>query len=187
MEQETNSTVLSVSVCKVCREDIKPGALICNHCKSYQDWRSNLNISSTILTLLVALVSVSGVLVAVLKDALTPKDSSLVVSYQGSNAVVLNLLVSNAGTRPGAIQGAALIIPGHDAIGLELLGAQVNATLIGPGESRLLTLIRHGSSISAAPLTDCTAVIWSTRFSGKAEPIYSANIPCSDLSGFLKG
>jgi hypothetical protein len=46
--------------CRQCRKPIPKGARLCSECKSYQDWRGYLNVSSTVLALLVALISVIG-------------------------------------------------------------------------------------------------------------------------------
>jgi hypothetical protein len=66
--------------CKVCGEAIKKVARICIHCNNYQDWRAEVNVSSTVLALLVALASVLSWAVPVITTALTPKNSDLIFS-----------------------------------------------------------------------------------------------------------
>lgn len=52
--------------CVACRLEIENGATKCVHCGSYQSWRGSIALSSTILSLLVALVSVTTVLIPTL-------------------------------------------------------------------------------------------------------------------------
>src|SRR5688500_2359672 len=44
--------------CVVCQEPIRLGATTCIHCGSSQGWQRHLSVSSTVLALLVALISV---------------------------------------------------------------------------------------------------------------------------------
>lgn len=102
------SAFVRLAPCKQCSEPIPAGAKLCRHCHSHQDWRRHLNISSTVLALLVALVSVLSAGVPVLVSALGSPASRLSLS----NAVVSNetlfLVATNTGERPAAIQGGFL-------------------------------------------------------------------------------
>lgn len=49
--------------CIACKLDIEPGAWECVHCETIQNWRRYLTLSNSVLALLVALLSVSTVLV----------------------------------------------------------------------------------------------------------------------------
>lgn len=51
--------------CWACREDLSEGQVICLKCNSWQNWQRYMNLSSSTLSLLVALVSVSTVLAGV--------------------------------------------------------------------------------------------------------------------------
>jgi predicted nucleic acid-binding Zn ribbon protein len=104
-----SETVVSPSAtdtkpCKVCGEAIKKAARVCIHCNNYQDWRADINISSTVLSLLVALLSVLTVTVPVVKDVFTPKNSNLTYSFQGATKLVATEFVTNTGTRPGIMR-----------------------------------------------------------------------------------
>ncbi len=65
------------SYCKVCKEEIRGGARICTTCGSFQDWRRFMNISSSFLALIIALISVVSLATPVLKEALRPNDASV--------------------------------------------------------------------------------------------------------------
>ena len=56
---------------------------------SYQGGLRRVGLSSTVLSLLVALVSVLTAAVPVLKDALTPKNSDITATYQGTTKVTV--------------------------------------------------------------------------------------------------
>jgi hypothetical protein len=89
--------------CKVCGEPIKKVARICINCNSYQDWRAEVSVSNTVLSLLVALFSVLTVALPAITTFLTPKNSNLIFSYEGTIGDTISLLVTNVGIRPGAV------------------------------------------------------------------------------------
>lgn len=94
--------------CRICGEDIKLAARKCVHCGSWQDWRGSIGMSATILSLLVALVSVTTALLPAMTDFLRTDDSSFRFSFQRSSKQGFAILVSNIGRRPGSV-GSALI------------------------------------------------------------------------------
>lgn len=63
--------------CILCCEQIPSGAKICTKCDAYQDWRRFFGVSGTILTLLVALVSVLAIGGPAVRNALTPNRSDV--------------------------------------------------------------------------------------------------------------
>lgn len=98
--------------CEICKEKIEYGADKCIHCDSYQGtWRRLLDFSNTILALLVALVSVSGVMIPVIFDACARKDSDVRVRFlsTSSHHDELWLLATNRGTRAAGISKVVLI------------------------------------------------------------------------------
>lgn len=126
--------------CKVCAEPIKTAARICNQCKSYQDWRSYLSMSQSVLALAIALISVMTVFLPIAKSALTPVNSNLIFSRQSEEGLIKKVLVSNLGIRPGTVNDA-YIFAYHPKGDTEFYTASlVNGNeLIRPGESELLT------------------------------------------------
>lgn len=67
----------STSPCIVCRNQIPVGALKCTECDSFQNWRRYLEFSSLALSLLVALISVSGIVIPALVKSLDPPRSKV--------------------------------------------------------------------------------------------------------------
>lgn len=85
-------------------ERLAPGATKCSHCGSFQNWRRYVSLSSVVLSLLVALISVMTVGVSVFKDVIIPKSAELdihVLRQEGD--ITFKLIISNAGDAPGLI------------------------------------------------------------------------------------
>jgi hypothetical protein len=124
--------------CKVCGETIKAVARICYHCSNYQDWRSEFNLGSAVLTSLVAVLAVLGVIVPIATTVVTPKNSELLFSYLGSTAESISVLATNNGIRPGAVRYpvALQILPSKDAkapdatVNLQVINKQGSAALV---------------------------------------------------------
>jgi hypothetical protein len=89
----TPATVSDAKPCKVCGEAIKRSARKCIHCDSYQDWHANIGMSTTVLSLLVALVAVLTPAVPVMKTTFSSKNSSLSFSLQGVDETLLVFLL----------------------------------------------------------------------------------------------
>lgn len=94
----------STKLCKFCRKRISAKSVFCVNCQHFQNWRGGLAVSSTVLALLVALVSVLGTTIPAVKAALTPKNSDLRFSIQTVGQQGLSAFISNAGIRPGTVQ-----------------------------------------------------------------------------------
>lgn len=94
--------------CSTCFEPIHPSALKCKTCGSYQDFRRHLQMGSTVLALLVALISVVALAAPIIKEAVSPRDSRLEIFFQGLSQNKAYFMVTNRGDRPGSITSAAL-------------------------------------------------------------------------------
>lgn len=70
-------------ICIACKEPILEGASICKHCGVSQSWRKHLHLSSTILALLVALLSVLSTTIPVITGALEPQDAEFNFIFEG--------------------------------------------------------------------------------------------------------
>ena len=106
--------------CKICKEDIHCDAIICTHCNSFQNWRRHLGISSSFLSILIALISVLTVFVTVVSNSTIKNDSDIDASivnwqrafmvYEGKMVQILvaNIFVTNSGKKPGAIKSISV-------------------------------------------------------------------------------
>lgn len=83
--------------CKQCRNDIPQGALLCSNCSSYQDWRGWFSVSSTVLALLTALLSVLGIATPVIINALHTPKSDAFLQTPSLDGATLRVLAVNRG------------------------------------------------------------------------------------------
>ncbi len=100
--------------CRACREEILEGARKCVHCDSYQDWRRYLNVSSSILALLVALVSVTSIMLPILGKTLRGENSKIDLIFIGIEKNFFTLVATNRGPRPGVVPYATLELTGQN-------------------------------------------------------------------------
>jgi len=192
-------------VCKICGEPISTTARKCTHCDSYQDWRGGINISNTVLSLLVALVSVLAVAIPAIHEALKAKNSELRFAFQGANTEAITIFATNSGTRPGTVQSTLTLKVSAAGKTVEVpltiqLRESSAATIIEPSQSRLLDLNppadsgpteRVLSHYFKDPISidldkaSCTIPIESNDFRTKRS---TAEIPvqCKELSGFIR-
>lgn len=107
-EEPAESGPSTLVACSTCREQIQRGAKKCKTCDSYQDWRRFLNMSSSVLALLVALVSVLSFATPIAVNMLRKDGSNLTITLQAVQARNIYFLASNSGNRPGGIGDAQL-------------------------------------------------------------------------------
>ncbi len=138
----------STTACRVCGEDIKAAAKKCVHCDSYQDWRGQLGLSTEVLSLLVALISVLTIAVPVFVNAFAVENSRFAFSFQRSEELAFTVFVSNEGTRPGVMSNYAVVsVKGdggkHFEVGAGPKDIAVRqVSVVKPGTSELITLYR---------------------------------------------
>ena len=90
--------------CVSCLESMVPGATKCPHCGSFQNWRRYLNLSTVMLSLLIALISVSTVGISIFKEVIIPKRAKLnVLILDKDGDLSFQLIVNNTGNAPGLI------------------------------------------------------------------------------------
>jgi hypothetical protein len=131
--------------CVMCAEEIPEKAKICKHCDSYQGGWFRLGISSTILSLLVALFAVLGVVVPIVKEAITEKNSNLEASFQGSaSGADFGVLVTNTGARPGTVQAIARIKPASADFVYQAISLSGQSEIVEPEKSKLIVFKING-------------------------------------------
>lgn len=157
--------------CSVCREIIKPDARKCIHCDSYQGWRGRIGLSTEVLSLLVALVAVSGPMIPVVTDAFVADNSDISISFQQAASNEVSVFVSNSGTRPGTLlSSGALILTAKDGTDhryrLEVIGARASL-LVSPGTSQLRTFFAFSYGVpEPASRVECWLIFQTTEFRG---------------------
>jgi hypothetical protein len=188
--------------CVACAEPINQDAGKCIHCQSAQGGVSRyVGFSSTVLSLLVALVSVTTAMVPVIKDALTPKDSSLQATFQSTVGTAPTILISNQGIRSGSVNSVSLKVVnggGDNAdVALGLLSSSITAEtnkdlplLVNPTQSMLLVLGRKSDRVSPSLFkngTTCTISISVTSFSGITDELPISTIQCPQVQTLATG
>jgi len=94
--------------CKLCRRPIPTGARLCAICGSYQNWLGGISRSGLVLSLLVALVSVSAVALPIFRTALRPARSEVrKVDYYYTDTGV-SILLENKGSKHGFVSSCKM-------------------------------------------------------------------------------
>lgn len=176
MSASDETPAAEITSCRTCKEPIRVGAIKCIHCDSFQDWRGSLSLSSTILSLLVALVSVLAFAGPILKELFIPKNSHVILSFSETVGDTMHVVASNTGNRPGAFGSGQLEIHyGDGRVVVVPLGEPSKATqgptIFGPGESKAIRLVAEQklSSLSLAPPDandHCVIRLWAVEFNG---------------------
>jgi hypothetical protein len=188
---------------------MQPSALKCIECDSFRGWRRLFGFSSTMLSLLVALVSVSTAAVPVFRNAFRSADvTRFAFATQDSDAEHVSILVNNTGTMPGTVRFLDFWIAnasGRDVavISARPRGERVGAVLIGPRAYRLVSFDVQGRigwvrgdgerfadflptlTASAAGRLKCALRINFVRFDGKSGN-YASPAFCRDFLGLIR-
>jgi hypothetical protein len=89
--------------CKQCCNDIPRGARLCSYCSSYQDWRSWFSVSSTVLAMLTALVSVLGIATPAVINVLHSPKSDAILQTPSLDGTTLRVVAINRGDAPASL------------------------------------------------------------------------------------
>ena len=104
MSNSSDTAEQTQKLCRTCAQLIPTLAKKCTHCGDFQDWRSHLGMSTTVLSLLVALVSVSSQAIPVILNAIKPAAAAEIrATLQGSDQFFLTILVTNTGQLTGGV------------------------------------------------------------------------------------
>lgn len=152
--------------CRECKEKIISGAKKCIHCDSYQDWRGILPISSSVLALVVALLSILTVGTPIIVNSLSKDGTKIAVTTTGIRlgcignpskpAFVIEAFVTNRGKRPGVLESVYLKNKSsgveHDLIyrkkGNNTVGGNPASSLIDAGGWQLASLYIRDEDLS---------------------------------------
>ena len=151
----TSESEVAGTLCRNCRHPLRPGARKCTECNSFQDWHRFLGLSSSVLGLLVALVSVLTFALPIWEETLdekvmAPKFVMLDVAGDGTTT----FSISNAGDAPAALQMIG-ISRGDHVVTFDLAAADADDALLEPGEiqvTRLSLETDPADEISLEPL-----------------------------------
>lgn len=178
--------------CRICARPIPLAAVKCADCFSYQDWRSGFGVSTTVLSMLVALVSVVAAATPGLVRLVAPKDSKMVFGEPALRRGQFMQFASNAGTRPGIVDNARISWTERksDAPGwifmLDIQSPDGAPAILKPGES---TLLRFGLDMSGegavelprpSSTSECAMLTSWTSFRGEQSSM-ERSLSCEDM------
>jgi hypothetical protein len=141
----TEDNTTQPTQCRICKSEMNQGAVFCLHCKSYQNWRRYLNLSSSVLALLVALVSVLSATLPQIIQSLEQQNSILQCSLVESDNAAFIVLVVNQGNRRAVISKTTLLLDTNEAFRLAI---NDSSRIVAAGEVRDL-VIRANESRAA--------------------------------------
>jgi hypothetical protein len=171
--------------CKICREPINSEARKCIHCQSSQSFLSGLAVSATMMSLLVALVSVLSAAVPAMRSLLTPVNSDLVFVPQGVTAQTVSVLVSNRGIRPGSLRSGAVELDNGALLQLHICDLPKNEPrIIDAGKTELVRMYSSAQLESPADAKECLLGIINTDFRG-VDRRDTVKLHCGNVLPFL--
>lgn len=134
-------------LCRACRKPIHAEAKKCPECDSFQNWRRHFDITSSVLSLLVALASLTAVIIAQIQ-LFKPKKAQIVAIVAGSDAEVKgediehtwNVLLANYGDAPALVESAILSVPREEvSIFAQIVEPKTDRVLV-PYSQKVLTV-----------------------------------------------
>ena len=114
METVTNpDQANALKACRMCGEDVLAVARLCKHCGTHlAGWNKYISLSSSVLAMCVALVSVLTWAVPQIDNAMKPDASDVQVVISRASRDQIYLAASNYGKRSGSVAGGAIISVG---------------------------------------------------------------------------
>jgi hypothetical protein len=170
----------SQTLCKQCSNAIPRGARLCSHCSSFQDWRSWFSVSSTVLALLTALVSVLGIATPAVINVLHRPKSDAILQTPSLDGTTLRVVAINRGDAPASLIRAR--IDGEYLAGATKVRLRNDGDAIIPPGSKLLTF-------DIIPLLDerqsydGSLEAMTARLSGKPLPVTSVLLGLEQSDG----
>jgi hypothetical protein len=180
--------------CQICAEPINEASRKCVHCGADQNvLRQRLGVSTSFLSMSVALVSVLGVVVPLLIQSATPDNSHLTFSLQYATETELFVIVSNQGREPGTVSLATLEVKGGKTIHLRS-SERAPVLIVEPKKTELLHFhkfilegqrVKPDQPFEAEPDKSCVIALEVTSFRGeRLKP--KVERPCKEFFPFVR-
>jgi hypothetical protein len=180
--------------CLICAEPINLASRKCVHCGADQNaLRQRLGVSTSFLSMSVALVSVLGVVVPLLIQSATPDNSHLTFSLQYATETELFVIVSNQGREPGTVSLADLRVKDGKTIHLRS-SERAPVLIVEPKKTDLLHFhkftfegqrVKPDFSFEAEPTQTCVLSLEVTSFRGEhLKP--KVERPCREFFPFVR-
>jgi len=172
--------------CRECALPIPISARKCSHCDAYQDWRRYISRSTETLSLLVALVSVSGLTIPSIITSMSARPQ-LIGYIEGNSPPTVR--IANLGNRPALIQREATLMIQTNNIGLLriFISSSKEGFLINPMTDLSFSVNRNNegkpqyfiSSISSFTKDVGTSDVVTINYSESPGVLRSIGIKCT--------
>lgn len=176
------------TLCIQCRLAVPFGAKLCHHCKSHQDWRRHLPVSTSVLALLIALLSVGSMTLPTLIGLARSPRSSLILSNPIIRGNDIYLVASNLGDRPAVLEKAYLTGPLEGFPEAEI--QHPTQSFVAPGsrqigyrlkfEMNVQDGLKSAVSLIGADHGTAKLVVWARESDGK-ERRFDFPLPSTDV------
>lgn len=180
------------SLCTLCKEPLRIGAIKCVTCGGFQGKWFFLNLGVPTLGLLVALISVISLSATLIAPLFTSQKSDVRVSFQYFRDGEAYFVASNSGNRPGTIGEAWLDFTGGPQPERHYLLERSGNTFIPPASSRRLSFAipcgdnspqihyQRSEGFGSHPISATQLVVSIVQFDG--EPEYQS-FPIDEIPG----
>ena len=130
--------------CNQCGEKISVSATKCSKCQGFQNWRRHFELSSVMIAMLVALVSVTSLALPIIYPYFYPPFSNIEIGNAQLETPpgaifepdIITLTATNMGERPGHIRSIIFLFH-SDQTSYYFSPVNQNRTLLDPGSKQL--------------------------------------------------
>ena len=176
----------ATKACLTCGERIAASARKCVHCEAYQDFRKHLPFSSTILSLIVALVAVVSQAAPAIRSIFHVRRSEISYAIQVVGYRRLKILAVNDGERSGSISSGLIGVKGGNLSGLTLLNGG-GTVLLPPNSSSILEYVSLDYvKMNPTSANKCFFFLVVSDQNGLVDPRRREDISCGHLTNWDK-
>jgi hypothetical protein len=168
--------------CSSCAEPIRLAAKKCVSCDSYQDWRRHFSASSTVLSLLVALLAILGPAISSIKSAIHTPRAEPRIALSSVEHHIVSLLISNGGDAAASISSGRIEYPYGNIAWLTRPG-QSDSLLVPPATLQVANFIVNDvPEVNMSGQPTCKIVFTTVTPNGH-EADTQSEINCLQLEG----
>lgn len=176
--------------CRVCREDIRPGAKVCVQCSSPQNWTVYLFRWKEVLAAILALAPLYSAAISLrqlaIEDVPAPQIRAVLLSCE--DTVRIAVAVANVGSAAGVVRTPLLeqLKDGNvsESYILDIDGDQPGGSrVLQVGETAELNLVRRVSGAEALPIRNPGELVLRVPYLGFDGESGSASAPFSECAG----
>jgi hypothetical protein len=166
--------------CSTCFKPIHRMAKKCTECDSYQDWRRHMQLGSSVLALMVALVSVTALSAPILSQLMTQENSNIHVSLQTVLEPAIYLMATNDGVRAGSVAEIHLSIKNVEGLEQSRWGFGLRPVLIRAGAAQQIVI-----PISDGHQSVIDEAWWKALNQGDATNVIGVTVKVQDFNSYV--